>query len=138
MKKIILLTILVLLGLKEADAQIAVIANKSVPIDKINKSKLELIYTLQLAKWNDGTRINPVNIKQKSDLKGDFFKYLGRSSSELKKLWMRLFLTGEAKAPKAVETEQAVLETVAKTPGAIGYINIKNVTPDVKVLMICE
>lgn len=138
MKKLIIVIMLVLWGVKEADAQVAIIVNKSVPVDSISMATLEKIYTLQTKKWQDGTKIYFFNIKQKSVLKTDFFKCLGRKSSELRKLWMRLFLTGEAKAPMALKTEKEVLEKVANIPGAIGYIGIKHLTSDVKVLLICN
>lgn len=53
----------------------------------------------------------------------------------MKKLWMKQQLTGEGIAPEALGSEDEVLNKVASTPGAIGFIDAKKVNDKVKVLL---
>jgi len=45
-------------------------------------------------------------------------------------------LTGEGQPPESVETQAAILEMVASTPGAIGYVDHKLVTEQVITLKL--
>ena len=54
----------------------------------------------------------------------------------MKSIWMKNMLSGEGQPPQAKATEQEILEQVAKTPGAIGYVNRDLVTADVIELAV--
>jgi ABC-type phosphate transport system substrate-binding protein len=133
MKKTLVLAFL-LLGFLRAEAQIAVIANKSVPDAAAGVRKVATIYALELTKWSDGTKI--IVIDQSGDAKEKFYPAIGFDPLALRKAWLKKQLTGEAKAPDLLHSDTEVLSRVAATPGAVGYINSSKVTSDVKV--ICE
>ena len=115
--------------------QVAVIANKSVPENSITSSKLEDIYTLRAKTWSDGKAIVPFTIKSETEIVDKFFSAIGKSNSEIKKIWMKIQLTGEGQAPEGLGSEDDVLNKVASTPGAIGFVDAKKVNGNVKVLL---
>lgn len=116
-----------------AKAQIAVIVNKSVPVSSLTSSKLLDIYSLSTKDWG-GAKIVVIDRKNDDDTKSKFYGYMGKPAAEMKKIWMRVQLAGEGKAPEALSSDDEVVKKVASTPGAIGYVSADKVTGDVKVV----
>ena len=131
--------ILLALAAASADAQVAVIVNKSNSISKISPSSLKDIYLLSNVKWSDGTSIVVIDTREKS-LQQKFYEFIDvRDILSVKKKWMRFQLSGEGKAPTVVDGAEEVLEKVASTPGAIGYIRLSELKgDDVKVVAKSE
>lgn len=120
------------------NAQVAVIANKSIKKDKINKTELLDCYTGDLKKLDDKQKIHVFDLKEKTDTKDIFYKYLGKSAARMKSIWMKRMLSGEGEPPPALESEEEMLKKVKNTKGAIGFINYEKVTNEVKVLLIID
>lgn len=116
------------------NAQVSIIANKSVQAEGINQTDIKYIYQLNTKKWSDGTKIKLFDYKKKTDLKLAFFKFIKKTPMQLKKEWLRAKLTGGGKPPKEMKSEKQMLQHVADTEGAIGYINSSKVTDDVIVI----
>lgn len=134
-----IVTILFLLaGAGSAFTQVVVIAHKSVPVDEIKKSELLDFYTGDIRKWSDGETVTVFDLKPKGEVKETFYKFLGKSASRMKSIWMKKMLSGEGDPPEALESEQKMIEKVAATPGAIGFVSQSKVSGDVKVLIIIE
>lgn len=123
------------IGFTNAYAQVAIIANKSVTEGSISTDKLSQIYLLKANKWNNGTAIIPITLKSENETSKKFFNVIGKSSMEMKKIWMKIQLTGEGQSPAGFGSEEEILEKVASTPGAIGFISIDKVNDKVKVLL---
>ena len=132
MKNTILLFIVIILFILPVQAQVSVITNKSVS-ETINTSKLANIYSLTVTKWSDGSKI--VVLDNNSETKNNFYKELGKDQLSLKKEWMKKQLTGEAKAPESLGSDDDVINKVASTPGAIGFVKSSSVTGNVKVIL---
>ena len=134
MKKWLLFLLLLLAGPTAAGAQVAVVAHKSVPTDDIDMRRLLDIYSLEETRWQDGTRIVPFDLKGKNGLKEQFYGFIGRRPEDMKRIWLRLILSGEGRSPTLLKSSEAVLAQVAETPGAIGYVPLTAVTDEVKVI----
>lgn len=119
-------------------SQIAVIVHKSVAIDSASAAQVADMYRLKTRKWQDGKRIVLYNLKAKNTTKEKFYKFIDENPLNLRKLWMRLQLTGEATPPHALETEEQVVKEVATTPGAIGYVRRQMVNDNVKIIAVIE
>lgn len=117
-----------------SSAEVAVIAHPSVPPDQLDKSRLFDLYTGEVREWNNGSLVVLIDLKPKSEVKEAFYDYLGKSASRMKSIWMKNMLTGEGQPPVSVESQEALLERVASTPGAIGYIDRRLVTDRVVTL----
>ena len=134
MKKELLIVLLALAGATGAQAQVAVVAHKTVPVDAIDTRTLLDIYSLEETKWDDGSRIVLFDLKGKNDLKQTFYTSLGRRPDEMKRVWLRIILSGEGRSPTLLTSTDEVLDKVAATPGAIGYVPLALVTDEVKVI----
>ena len=136
--KIIYCIIILLIIFSISNAQVAVIANKSLKIDKISKSELLDCYTGDMPKWNDGQKVYVFDLRKKTKLKDKFYRFLGKSTSRMKSIWMKRMLAGDGDPPPALESEEEMLKKVEKTKGAIGFINYNKVNSKVKVIAIIE
>lgn len=134
MKKGLLLVLLALAGTTGAQAQVAVVTHKSTPVDQLDARALLDIYSLEETKWDDGSRIILFDLKGKEDLKRTFYAFLGRRPTDMKRVWLRIILSGEGRSPTQVKTTEELLDKVATTPGAIGYVPLALVTNEVKVI----
>jgi len=134
MKKELLIVLLALAGATGAQAQVAVVAHKTVPVDTIDTRTLLDIYSLEETNWDDGSRIALFDLKGKNDLKQAFYASLGRRPDEMKRVWLRIILSGEGRSPTLLTSTDEVLDKVAATPGAIGYVPLALVTDEVKVI----
>lgn len=117
-----------------AQSQIAIIANKSVKEGSISKSTLIDIFTLNKSFWSNGSKITVVDLRGESSMKERFYDFLGFSYSEIQKLWLKRQFSGKSMPPIACRTEKEIVEKVASTPGAIGYVSLKNATKEVTIL----
>lgn len=105
-------------------SQVAVVANKSVPVTSIDNRMLLDLYRGDIKTWNGGQKVVLVDLKPRGSLKDAFYAFLGTSASRLKSIWMKNMLSGEGDPPESFDSEDEILKQVASTPGAIGYVSI--------------
>lgn len=135
MKRIILVFGLLLAFSAIGFAQIAVIANPSVEEYTIDRSLFVKIYTLNSTKWSNESSIVAFDLKADNLVRAKMLDYISKEPLELRRIWLRAVASGSAKAPEVVATEEEVVEKVAATPGAVGYVSASKVGKGVKVLM---
>ena len=132
-----LLIILICLSLGSGTdfyCQVSVIANKSVPVDQINSSKLFDMYSGDMKWWDNGEPVVVFDIDPNSEIKTAFYEFLGKSTSRMKSIWLKNLLSGEGDPPEAVKSEEEMLKKVISTRGAIGFVRTSEVNDKVKVL----
>ena len=135
--KIAIVTILFLFSWAEASfSQVAVIAHKSVPVDTIKKSELLDFYTADIKKWINGEKVIVNDLKPKGEVKKIFYKFLGKTPSRMKSIWLKNMLSGEGDPPEALKSEEEMLQKIAATPGAIGFLSHTKVDNNVKTLIV--
>jgi ABC-type phosphate transport system substrate-binding protein len=133
--RIVTVIICLLLWAANSCAQVAVIANRFVPMDTISKSELLDFYTSDIKKWSDGQPVILLDLKSKGDVKSTFYNFLGKSASRMKSIWLKKMLLGEGDPPESMISEQELLNKVASTIGALGFVSKANIREDVKLLM---
>jgi len=138
MKIQILLLITILLFISNSNAQVAVIAYKSAPNTEITSSQLLDFYTGDIRHWSNNDPVVVFDLEPKGKIKKAFYKFLGKSTSRMKSIWMKRMLSGEGDPPEAIKSEEELLQRVAETKGAVGFISYDKVSEDVKVLAIIE
>lgn len=136
MKSLIL--IFLSLFLKSGFSQVAIIAHPDVPIDSLSKTRLLDLYTGDIRKWDNNQPVVIFDLKPKLEIRENFFRLLGKTSSRMKSIWLKKMLSGEGDPPAALESEASVLSKIASTPGAIGFVNKNSVNGTVKVLVLKE
>ncbi|MCB0264514.1 MAG: hypothetical protein KDE52_13325 [Calditrichaeota bacterium] len=135
--KILILTFFAIVTLSIAgNAQVAVIANKNVPVEEVKDIQLLDYYAGDIRTWADGTPIKVFDLKPKGEVRDLFFHFLGKTSSRMKSIWMKKMLSGEGNPPEALASETDMLKRVSATAGAIGFVSNNLVNDSVKVLVI--
>lgn len=135
--KIAFAVIFTLLLTASSFSQIAVIANKNVDMVLNSSAQAKDVFTLEVQMSQNKLPIVVYNLKS-GDVQALFYAALNKTSTELKKIWMKAQLSGEGKAPEGIDSEDAMVAKVASTPGAVGYVSEAKATGDVKVLFVIK
>jgi ABC-type phosphate transport system substrate-binding protein len=117
-------------------AQVIVIANPSVKSEDVTKSDLRDVFTGAATSLKDGTHVTPVLLNGGAANDEFLSEYVGKADSTFMAGWRSLVFSGQASMPKTIDSEAAMAEFVAHTPGTIGYIGKGTPHDGVKVLEV--
>lgn len=124
-------TLLIMLGIGHAQAGVVVIGN--IGLDKLDAKIMQRIYTGKVVEVN-GIRITPVNLAPCA-LREQFMQNILESTDEkFIAYWTVRRYIGKGIPPKEVDDTASMIEFVRTTPGAIGYIDERDVTADLNVI----
>jgi hypothetical protein len=131
--------LILLLGLlgawSAAGAQdVVLVANKGVRISEITYADLRAIFMGTRTRFADGTHAVPVTLKGGPVHEVFLRNHVGEGPEEFRSEWRKVVFTGQGAMPKAFDSESALLEYVAATPGAVGYVSRISSRDGVKVL----
>ncbi len=102
---------------------VTIIANASVADSMLSKQSLRRIFIMRQTKWPVGSPIKVFVMEQDSDSHQAFCKsMLGLFPYQLERQWNKLVYSGLGEAPYVVDSDQAMIDQIAATPGAIGYV----------------
>jgi ABC-type phosphate transport system substrate-binding protein len=114
----------ILLCIATMSAAVDLVVNQDVPIESISRSSVRSIFSMRMTTWPNGLPIQVFVMGDKAPLHASFSKeILGVFPHQLRRAWNRQIFAGIGQAPTKVDSEQEMVEMVAKTPGAIGYIS---------------
>ncbi|MCG7534677.1 hypothetical protein [Pseudoalteromonas sp. OOF1S-7] len=101
----------------------------------ISQHQLVDLYMGKYAAFPDGTLAKVLDYEQGHPLRTLFLTSLtGRPIGQINAYWSQVKFSGKASFPQAYQSIDAILEEVASTPDAIGYVPASAVTEDVKVV----
>lgn len=114
-----------------------VIANKNVAQNALTLASARAIFGMRQVKWPDGTPIRVFVLPDEHATHGAVCKEkLNLFPYQLRQSWDRQVYSGMAQAPIEVTSEEELLNKVATTPGAIGYLRKVKGNDPVKILGI--
>lgn len=115
---------------------VLIITNKSVPASSISKVDIKKIFTGKKTRWENDQKINFI-IQQGGSTHEQFLRtYVQRTPAQYSRYWKKQVFTGKGRRPTTVSTDEAVIEYVAGTEGAIGYISTESATSKVNIISI--
>lgn len=122
-----------------ASAQdVVLVVNKSVQISAIKAADLRAIFTGEKTRFADGSHAVPVTLKGGAVHEVFLRNHLGESPDEFRAQWRKAVFTGQGAMPKTFDSESALLEYVAATPGAVGYVSRISSQDGVKLLALVK
>lgn len=135
MKRLLVLGLVAaLMPLSCAWGDLYIIANKELPIAQLDKSAIAAIYLLKKKQWDNGEDIMPINLPAQADARNHFSAEIFDSTPEkLGSYWDQMLFKGEM-PPVIQNSEPAVILFVERIKGAIGYVETKPKSLQVKVL----
>ena len=108
--------------------QAVVVANESVDTTSLTQSELRQIFTGHKQYWSNGEKIHVVVLEDVHTLHKAFCREnLQMFPYQLSRLWDQLTYSGQGVTPTRVSSQEALLNMVENTAGAIGYADFKNV-----------
>ena len=117
-------------------AELVIITNKSTQEKRLTKNTLADMYLDKVKTYPDGTRVRAVDQAPGSDARKTFYQaILGKSETQVNRYWAKRRYSGKGKPPMVISGDEAVKNWIANNPGAIGYIDKKNLDNSVKALL---
>ena len=119
-----------------AEEKMAIIVSETTSSkDALSTEDLARIYRRKKLFWANGTPIVPLNLPVTHALRRTFSRtVLSELPEEMDAYWSAQYFHGIS-PPYVLASEEAVVEFVATTPGAIGYVNTTAVNSHVHVLL---
>jgi len=107
----------------ETATAITIISNASVDRNELQLKEIRAIFTMKKRLWSDGQRIQVYVLNAKQSAHTAFCKsVLGVFPRQLDAIWQRRVYSGTGQAPITLNSHEEMLNIIATTPGAIGYI----------------
>jgi len=102
-------------------------------INKISKAQIKAIYLKKLTYLNN-MKIIPINLEANNKIRESFNKnVLHMSSNRLKIYWIKQHYLGH-RPPLSMKSQKSIKSFLKKIDGAVGYIEVKNIDNNFKVL----
>lgn len=121
---LLLLTLLVQHNVYADESSVYVVAHTSANIAKLSSAQLRKIISMRQTVWPNGQPIVVYILDPQSPVHQRLCKnYLKMFPYQIERLWEKLAYSGLGEKPIVVENEQEMLELIANTPGAIGYVS---------------
>ena len=121
-----------------APEQLAIIVNKSNPIDNLSFGELQKIFLAERRQWPNGKRIT-VTICEPGQLERTTAMRLiyRMSENDFSRYWLHVSFTGDTQAAtKTLTNATGIRKFVSYVPGAIGYVLADRVDDSVKVVRV--
>jgi len=139
MSKLLVATLflgVLLAGTMARAQEVVVVANSSVKASAVGSDELRDVFTGDKSSLKDGSKVTPVTLKGGAVHDAFLKQYVGKNDVAFRTAWRSLVFTGQGSMPKTLEAESAVVDYVASTPGAIGYISKDTAHDKVKTLAV--
>jgi hypothetical protein len=136
MKTLLLLTVIAAgtLASVTANAQVIVIANPSLKTTDVSKADIRDVFSGNSSSFKDGGHVTPILLKGGAANDEFLSAYIGKADAAFRATWRSLVFSGQATMPRSMDSEAAVVDYVAHTLGAVGYISKATPHEGVKVV----
>ncbi len=108
------------------EADFIVIAHKSVAHDTLSRPELKRIFSKKRSHWDNGQAIVIVEQGGDTQAREAFYHTVLQSTlAQMSSYWINQTMTNGLAPPKIYSNARRVVSYVARTPGAIGFIDAK-------------
>lgn len=104
-------------------ADVVLIGNPSITATSLTPDEVKNVFLATKSSLANGNHVEPVLMKSGSAHETFVKEYLGKTDSALETYYRSLVFTGKASMPKTVASDAEMVDYVAKTKGAIGYVS---------------
>lgn len=109
-------------GVHPVLAEDVVIVNQNVEMTTLSEEVLKDLFLGRKSSWADGSNVVVV-LSKSSGSTETILKMVNKSPAQFQTCWKKLVFTGKGSMPERLDTDEAVAAFVAKTPGAIGFVD---------------
>lgn len=127
--------LLILPLVAEAKADVVVVANPRSGIDRLSRDEVINIFLGRFRQLSSGLSVQPVDLPATQPEKATFYlRLVNKDLAEINAYWSRLVFSGRTEPPVQAKSTEDLVEFIAKTPGAIGYMERSKVDGRVKLV----
>ncbi|MBZ0094277.1 MAG: hypothetical protein K8H75_02710 [Sulfuricella sp.] len=127
--------LLILLPAAESMADVVVVANPRSGIDRLSRDEVINIFLGRFRQLPSGLSVQPVDLPATQSEKATFYlRLVNKDLAEINAYWSRLVFSGRTEPPVQAKSTEDLIEFIAKTPGAIGYMERSKVDGRVKLV----
>ena len=113
-----------------------VVGRRDLEADKLSVEQVARIYLKQLTSLPAGAAVEPVDLREGTALYVEFYsRVTGKSPTQVRAYWARQSFSGMGIPPRQLASSAEAIKAVLKTPGAIAYIQKKDLEDGLKVLL---
>lgn len=99
------------------------IVNAANPASSISQDELGRIFLKKMAKWQDGVRIEPVDLGAGSSVRARFSQSVhGKETAAVKAYWQKMIFSGREVPPPELGSAAEVVAFVGSHRGGVGYV----------------
>jgi hypothetical protein len=111
-----------------------IVVNRSVPAAPYSLADTRAVFTMQQRFWPNGEPIKVFTLSDNNPVHKDFVKNnLDMFPHQLRRVWDRMIFSGTGIAPIQLDSEQEMIEKIANTPNAIGYLNSRAIHEKIRL-----
>ncbi|MCE8026344.1 MULTISPECIES: hypothetical protein [Halomonadaceae] len=130
-----LLVALLPLSAHAAERQVVLIAHPQVTNAALTRDTTRAIFAMRQRSWPDGQAVRVFVLPNNHPVHARFAKErLTVYPHQLQLAWDRMVFSGTGQAPSQVGSQIEMLERVATTPGALGYLEREYLDDRVQVI----
>ncbi|MFA6008556.1 MAG: hypothetical protein WC799_01135 [Desulfobacteraceae bacterium] len=134
MKTFIICVCMLMLTAIAAQAELMVIANKSVTQSTLTSQDIKDIFLGNKQYWNDKSKISVAALSEGDTAKSFFKTYLGMSPKKYGSMWDEKLYTGGKLSPRLFKNPKQLIDFITQTSGAIGFIDSSSPAKEVIVV----
>ncbi|MCE8021009.1 hypothetical protein HOP51_12945 [Halomonas sp. MCCC 1A11036] len=117
------------------ERQVVLIAHPTVANTSLTRDTTRAIFAMRQRSWPDGQAVRVFVLPNDHPVHARFAKErLSVYPHQLQLAWDRMVFSGTGQAPSQVNTQSEMLERVATTPGALGYLEREYLDERVQVI----
>ena len=132
----LLLILLSLAAACPAWADIVVVTPVQSGVERLSQDEVTDIFLGRYRKLPSGLSAVPIDQPASGGLKAEFYRQLvNKGLAEINAYWARLFFSGKTSPPLQANSSAEVLTLLANTPGAIAYVDRKQVDGRFKIVL---
>lgn len=134
---LIVMAVLILSPMAAFAEDMVIICNKGVPANSLTKDDVERIYLGQKNLWDGGAKIEPAMLQNEST-EAFLTTYVGKNSATFTNYWKKMLFSGKGSGPKQFTKPKEVVDFVASTQGAIGFVPAGTNSDAVKIVPVSK
>jgi hypothetical protein len=101
-----------------------IVVNQTVPSKQYTLADIRAVFMMRQRFWPNGEQIKVFTLSDSDLLHKDFVKNnLNMFPHQLRRIWDRMLFSGTGAIPVQLDSEQEMIDKIANTPYAIGYLN---------------
>lgn len=109
---------------RASEPEFRLIVHPSNPAAALERSFVTDAFLKKVTRWGDGESIRPVDLRPDSPVRRRFSEaVLKRSVGAVRSYWQQRIFSGRDVPPPELDSDDAVVAYVARTPGGMGYVS---------------